>query len=91
MKKAVFVLTVLTVGISSESFASKGYASDGLMLMMAVAGFLLVVAAILKVTDYLRMNGRTLIHASVTWIRQKITYLRDHLKKTKSAHFGFSH
>jgi len=52
-------MLVLTTGISSESLASKGYASDGLMFMMAVAGFLLVIAAMLKVKNYLGKNGRT--------------------------------
>jgi hypothetical protein len=90
MKKMLFLMSILTIGISSESYASKGYANDGLMLMLAVAGFLLVIAAILKATNYLRKNGRSMIRTAVTWTWRKIACLRDYLKKTIARNFDFS-
>ena len=58
MKKGIQIVLALVIGLPFQSLAKAGLATDGLQFILALAGILLLVAALLKGTDYLFRNGR---------------------------------
>ncbi|HPS63289.1 MAG TPA: hypothetical protein PLK82_09515 [Bacteroidales bacterium] len=91
MKKSAFLLTVALLGLSLPAMASKGYAADGLWLMLVIAGFLLLIAGILQGIDYLRKNGRRMVMRAVVLIRKAWTFLRHRREKTNAEHLDMAH
>jgi hypothetical protein len=82
MKKVILTISVLLLG-SRFAFASKGYASDGLMFILAVVAFLGVIVMILFLADYLRGNFRRLMRIAVfrsyrLWLRLRELFSREH-------------
>lgn len=73
MKKYVSFGLILFTGLSSQAFASAGYANDGLEFVLFLAGFLLLVAGFLKGIDYLNKNGKILVHRVNAFIKKKVT------------------
>ncbi len=55
--------SVLMNGLFYQAFAGSGNASDGLIGILVIIGFLLIVAGILYLTDYLHHNGKRLIQS----------------------------
>lgn len=89
MKKVTFFTLFLLFGPAVQSFAAKGYAHDGLALILSVAGFLLLIAGLLKSIDYLKRNGGRLFHAAVAAVRSGWSRLWHRSQKGESLDMGF--
>lgn len=72
MKKRLLPVCILFVGMTPPVFASAGYAKDGLEFLLFLAGFLLIVAAMLSGIDYLSRNGRELISRAHSFLKRAI-------------------
>jgi hypothetical protein len=77
MKRKVFLVVSLLGGLSSPVLASAGYAYDGLEFILVLAGFMLLLAAILKGADYLGKNGRALVRLLRMKLRRVHRYLTE--------------
>ncbi len=88
MKKGVLIVSFLITGLSSQSYASKGYAHDGLNFMLAVAGLFLVIAGLLSAINFLKRNGRTLVHRTVIRVRWAFSALKGYLRRWMHGYFG---
>jgi len=91
MKKKVLFGLVLIAGFSTQTYASAGYANDGIKFALALMGFLLLVAGFLKGIDYLQKNGKRLIHKFKAHLKKKISTLNNLLKKVNSEYFDMSY
>ena len=91
MKKQMFIITALILGLSYESYAGTGGADGGLEFLIIIIGFLLIILALLTVGDYLKKNGKTLIYKSITSFKKMIISLSDYLHKIKSDYFDLSY
>ena len=81
MNKIVFIGLVLFIGLSPQAFAKSGNANDGLEFVLALVGFLLLVAGILTGIDYLRKNGKGLICRIKVYLKKKVIGLSDLFNK----------
>jgi hypothetical protein len=79
MKKALKIGAMLLFGLPSVAFAKSGIGSDALQFVLALAGFLLLLAGLLKGTDYLMKNGKGLLIRVGAFLRKQINALREHL------------
>ena len=77
MKKIRLIWSVLFLGLSYQSFAKAGIASDEREFVLFIVGFLLFVAGIFEATDYLKKNGKTLFIRVRTFMRNKMLTLRN--------------
>lgn len=72
MKKVILIWLVLLLGLYCKAFAKAGIAGGGLEFILAIAGFLLLVAGFLEGTDYLIKNGKGLFIRFRSFLRKKI-------------------
>lgn len=86
----MFLLSFLIIGLSSQSYASKGYAQDGLAFMLAVAGLFLLVAGLSSTINFLRKNGRMLVRRTVIHIRRAILAFKRLIRRWRTGYFGLS-
>ena len=86
----MFIIALL-FGLSVKSFAATGNANDGLELLLLIVGLLLIILGILSGVDYLQKNGKTMIYNAISFFKNKITLLRNYLKKVKSDYFDLSY
>lgn len=91
MKKQMFIIIVLILGLSYGSFAGTGGANDGLDFLLVIIGFLLIILGLLTGVDYLKNNGKTLIYRAITSLKKMVILLKDHLHKIKSDYFDLSY
>ena len=77
MKKTMLIWSVLFLGLSYQSFAKVGMASDESKFIWAMVGFLLLVAGFLELIDYLKKNGKGLLKRFWTFLRNKMLILRN--------------
>ncbi len=91
MKKQMFIIIALILGLSYESFAGTGGANDELEFLLVIIGFLLIILSLLTGGDYLKKNGKTLIYKAITSLKKMIISLKDHLHKIKSDYFNLSY
>lgn len=77
MRKIILIWLFLFLGLSYQSFAKAGMASDEKELVLILVGLLLLVEAIFEGTDYLKKNGKTLLLRIRTFLRTKILTLRN--------------
>ncbi len=91
LKKSVFLISILFAGFPFPALASKGYAADGLIFMLGIAGFVLVVAGIFYGIDYTRKNGRRMILQARIGVRRIHAWLRQAYRKTKTEHLDLAH
>ena len=91
MKKEIFIIIVLLLGVSFKSFAGTGNANDGFVFSLVIAGLLLIIVGLLNGVDYLQKNGKTMIYKAMTFLKKMITLLRDRLNKVKSDYFDLSY
>lgn len=90
MKKQIFIITALILGLSYESFAGTGGANNGFKFLLVIIGFLLIILGLLTGVDYLKKNGKALIYKAITSLKKMIISLKDHLHKIKSDYFDLS-
>lgn len=90
MKKGMFLLSFLIIGLSTQSYASKGYAYDGLAFMMVVAGALLLLAGFFSTIDFLKRRGRTLVRYTRIRVRKTITLIKGYLRRWMPGYFDLS-
>jgi hypothetical protein len=88
MNKVILIGLVLFLGLSSQAYAKAGIANDGLEFVLALVGFLLLVAGFLKGTDYLMKNGKGLFNRVKAYFKKKIITLssfsiKSHLNISK--------
>ena len=91
MKKEMFLITALLLGVSFKLFAGTGNANDALELLLIIIGVLLIIVGLLNGVDYLQKNGKTMIYKAMTFLKKKITLLRGNLNKVKSEYFDLSY
>ena len=91
MKKQLFIIIALILGLSYKSFAGTGGANDGLKLLLVIIGFLLIILGLLTGINYLKMNGKTLIYKTIASLKKMIISIKDHLHKIKSDYFDLSY
>lgn len=91
MKKEMFIIIALLLGVSFKSFAGTGNANDALELLLIIVGLLLIIVGLLNGVDYLQKNGKTMIYKAMTFLKKKITLLSDHLNIVKSDYFDRSY
>jgi hypothetical protein len=72
MKKVMIIWLVLFLGLSYQAFAKYGVADGGFKFMLAIIGFLLLVAGLFAGIEYLIKNGRDLIHSFKAFLKKKI-------------------
>lgn len=76
MKKIMLIWVVLFFGLSYQSVAKAGMASDEYEFFLIIIGFILLVAAFIEGIDYLKKNGKTLFLSFWTFLKNKILILR---------------
>ena len=91
MKKRMFIIIALILGLSYGSFAGTGGANDGLDFFLVIIGFLLISSGLLTGVDYLIKNGKTLIYNAITVLEKMVIILKDHLHKITSDYFDLSY
>ena len=77
MKKTILIGLILLFGLSYQSFAKAGIASDEREFVLFIIAFLLFVAGIFEATDYLKKNGKTLFIRVRTLLRNKMLMLKN--------------
>lgn len=77
MKKIMLIGLVLILGLSYQSSAKAGIASDEKEFVLIIVGFLLFAAGIFEGFDYLKKNGKTLFIRVRTFMRNKMLTLRN--------------
>jgi len=75
MKKVLISGIILFFGISIRTYASVGIANDGVEFTFALVGCLLVLAIALQGIDYLRKNGRRIIHTMAGRLKMNLRHL----------------
>ncbi|NQU32827.1 MAG: hypothetical protein HQ521_06295 [Bacteroidetes bacterium] len=91
MKKEMLIMIALLLGVSFKSFAGTGNANGGLEFLLVIIGLLLIILGLLNGVDYLQKNGKTMIHKAMSFLKKKITLLRNYLNKVKSDYFDVSY
>ena len=91
MKKEMLIIIALLLGVSFKSFAGTGNANDGLKFFLVIIGLLLIILGLLNGVDYLQKNGKTMIYKAMSFLKKKITLLRNYLNKVKSDYFDLSY
>ncbi len=84
MKKETLILMTLILGVSFKSFAGTGNAKDEFIFILSIIGFLLIVFVLLSGIEYTRKNGKTMIIRSMSFVKNKIAFLREYLNKISS-------
>jgi hypothetical protein len=77
MKKVMLIWIVLLLGLSYRSFAKAGMAKDENEFVLAIVGFILLVAGFFKGIDYMKKNGKGLFKRFRTFLRNKMLTLRN--------------
>ena len=88
MKKEVLIVIVLLSVLSFKSYARTGTASDEFEFLLAIVGLLLVILGLFIGIDYMKKNGKTTIHKSISFFSEKVALLRKYINKAKSDFFG---
>lgn len=91
MKKQIFIIIILISGLSYESFAAIGRATDELVFNLVVVGFLLTILGLLNGVDCLKKNGEKLFYKLMTSLKKLITLIKDHCHKIKSNYLDLSY
>jgi len=91
MKKKVLFGLVLTAGLSSQTYAGAGSANDAPEFALGLVAFLLLVAGILKGIDFLKKNGKSIIHNTIEYIKKLIVALNNLFNKVNSEYLDVSH
>lgn len=91
MKKQVFTITALILGLSYGSFAGTGGAKDEFAFSLVILSFLLIILGLLTGVDYLKKNGKTLIYKAITTLHKMVILLKDRLHKIKSDYSDLSY
>jgi len=84
MKKKILVSLVLLNALFYKTFAATGNASDGLEGELVIIGFLLLVAGLLYVNDYLKNSGKKVIKKVFTFSKKIIIAIGTMVNKTRS-------
>ena len=77
MNKVGFIWLVLFFGLSCPAFAKAGVANDEIEFVMAVIGFLLLLAGMTAAIEYLIKNGRGLFIRFRDFTKDKTSISRD--------------
>jgi len=77
MKKILVIWLVLFFGLSNQSFAKAGMASDETEFALVLAGLFLLFAGFFEGIDYLKKNGKGLFIRFRTFMRNKMLTLRN--------------
>ncbi|NCA74980.1 MAG: hypothetical protein EOM90_01475 [Alphaproteobacteria bacterium] len=88
MKKGIFLISFLMIGLSTQSYAAKGYANDGLAFMMVVAGALLLLAGLFSTIDFLKRRGRILVRYTRIRVRKAFAIIIGYLHRRMAGNFG---
>lgn len=91
MKKQIFIITALILGLSYESFAGTGGAKDEFAFFLVILGFLIIILGLLTGVDYLKKNGKTLMTDAIKTIHKMVIALKVHLHKIKSDYSDLSY
>jgi len=84
MKKDLYLLLVLFMGLSSKSFAGTGSANDQIGFVLVILAFLSIIAGFFAGKDYLQKNGKTMARKAIAFIKKKIALFRSHHDNAKS-------
>jgi len=84
MKKQIFLITGLILGVCGETLAGTGGAKDGFMFFAVVIGFLLFVWGLLAGGSFLKNNGRKIITKTTLVIKGFFNSVIDKIRKAKS-------
>ena len=88
MKKKRLIALVLLNALFYKTFAATGNASDGLEGLLVIIGFLLLVAGLLYVTDYLKRNGKKVIKKVFTCPKRIIKVIGTMINKARSEYYN---
>ena len=77
MNKVMIIWLVLFLGLSCQAFAKAGVANGGFEFMLAIVGFLLLVAGLIEGIEYLIKNGRNLFNRFKAFLKKKIFLPRN--------------
>jgi hypothetical protein len=91
MKKEMLIIITLFLGVSFKSFAGTGNAKGAIGFFLIIAGLLLIILGLIIGVDYLKKNGKTMIYNAMSFLKKKITLLRNYLNKVKSDYFDLSY
>ena len=91
MKKVILLTSLLILGLSFNSFAAAGRAKDEFEFFLVFVGFLLFILFLLNGVDYMKKNGKTIIHNSKSFLNHKINFILNNLNKMKSDNFDIAH
>jgi len=72
MNKVMIIGQVLFLGLSYQAFAKAGVADGGFEFMLAIVGFLLLVAGLFAGIEYLIKNGKNLFNRFKAFLNKKI-------------------
>ena len=77
MKKIMLIWLVLFLGVSYQTFAKAGMASDEKEFFLIIILFFLLVEGIFEGIDYLRKNGKSLFLRFRTFLKNKMLTPRN--------------
>ena len=75
MKIQLLIICTLIFGLSYETFAGTGGASDGLRFFLFVIGILMLILGLIAGGEYLNKNGKILIFKAIKWVKKIIVIL----------------
>ena len=77
MNKVMIIGQVLFLGLSYQAFAKAGVADGGFEFLLAIVGFLLLVAGLVAGIEYLIKNGKDLFNRFKAFLKKKIFIPRN--------------
>ncbi len=87
----MLITAALFFGVSVQSFAGTGNASDVSVLFLLIGGLLFIFLGLISGIDYLRKNGKTMIRQALSFLKKRIALLRDYLHRVISDYFDLSY
>ena len=77
MNKRMIIGQILFLGLSYQAFAKAGVADGGFEFMLAIVGFLLLIAGLFAGIEYLIKNGKNLFNRFRAFLKKKIVITRN--------------
>lgn len=91
MKKKVLLINTFLFGVSFNSYAGTGNASDMFELFLFIGGLLLIFLGLIAGVDFLQKQGKTMIHNAMSFLKKKMIMLREYLHQVKSHYSDLSY
>ena len=81
MNKTLKIVSVLLLGLPVQTFAKSGIGSDSLQFVLALSGFLLLLAGVMKGIDWFTKNGKGLLQQVGAFLKRQYDTFRGRFNR----------